>query len=1356
MSDIRQCFNTPSPALLFAEIAASLAVAAVLLFPGIAKAAQAHGASDSFGEAGTGSGQLALVFPALSGNLPVKAGSGLAVDDESGDLYVADTGNHRVDEFDPAQPSEHFVRAFGADVGGAGVDVCSAGCKAGTPGTSPGELEAPTFIAVDNAPGSSHGAVYVVDSSGSQNRISKYSGEGELVTTWGSGGQLDEFEGKPFGEIDGIDVDAVGDLWVETRGGKVFEFDEAGARVERGEVSLGNQPTGIALDGAEHIYLLDGFPEGPIHRFSTAFAEVSGKVVLPDLGAVLRARRFFSGIAADRSTHDLYADQEGESIADVPPQCDPDAGLCTPSQVFGEGDLGLAAGLAVDAADSTVFAASTETQQVDVFSVILEANTKPADEVKATSATLHGRVNPEAAPVTHCRFQYGNSTAYGQELPCLNASNEEVGTVGTPITGIDEVHANAVALEGGAEQHFRLRVGNENNVFLSSEDETFSTLALASIAEVSALEVTEGSATLAANVNPKGVAQTTCELEWGATTAYGASVPCEPHELSGSGPMPVLVHLSGLDPNTTYHYRFVVADENGTTSSSDHTFIFMPMQALGSCSNETLREANASSTLPDCRAYELITPMDKNGALIGALFANNIPATFADDGNKVITPSIQCFAQSPSCVGTRLAEGEPFEFSRTSAGWTTHSLAPPATSFETNSAWRFNPNTGAILFDAPLSGGRDEWYAREADGTVSALGLLWEGEESPERSLRTLEPEPTIVTADLSHLVYESQGPLWSFDHSGSAAQGLYEYPNPNGAGPQLVGVSGGAGSTDLIGACGSVLGGRVAPYTQAYGTLSADGGTVYFEVLPCKEGTGTNTKETPVREIFARIDGDRTVAISQPNALSPAPANPSCSTAECVVNTTKPQRFRQALFEGGSSDGSRAYFTSPQQLADSATEDLNASDEAGSHCRKAAGANGCNLYLYEDPQQQPLSGAHLFDASAGDTSGLGPEVQGTLAISGDGSHAYFVAKGVLTQAPNVNGQHAVEGSENVYLYEHDAAHPLGQTTFIAALSRADEPEWGGVGYANVTPDGRYLVFRSHRGLTPDARAEGAGQIYRYDAQTGSLQRITFGQSGFNDDGNAGRADAGIAIAGRSFLQHIAPARPDPTMSEDGSKVFFESAVGLTPAALNETPVEGEPTRLAVNVYEWESEGTGSCTEARGCVWLISDGKDRAGHSKVLEGAVELLGADTTGENVYFATTDRLVPGDTDLQRDYYDARVDGGFPAGSSPAPCEGDGCRQGSTSPSPFGPLGSLTFSGPGNVPAQIGPSTPPSKPGNPRPLTKKQKLAKALKACRKKHDHKQRTACERQARKRFGSKAKKAAKRSAKSNTTHRGRR
>jgi hypothetical protein len=129
---------------------------------------------------------------------------------------------------------------------------------------------------------------------------------------------------------------------------------------------------------------------------------------------------------------------------------------------------------------------------------------------------------------------------------------------------------------------------------------------------------------------------------------------------------------------------------------------------------------------------------------------------------------------------------------------------------------------------------------------------------------------------------------------------------------------------------------------------------------------------------------------------------------------------------------------------------------------------------------------------------------------------------------------------------------------------------------------------------------------------------------------------------------------------------------------------EGGIPTYAMNVYEWHE----------GHVYLISDGRDvslNRGEAPicVAPSSTCLLGADATGENVFFATADKLVGQDTDTELDYYDARI---CTAASpclkqSPAQtalCEGDAC-QGSPIPQP--PLvsaASVSFSGPGNATA------------------------------------------------------------------------
>ncbi len=279
--------------------------------------------------------------------------------------------------------------------------------------------------------------------------------------------------------------------------------------------------------------------------------------------------------------------------------------------------------------------------------------------------------------------------------------------------------------------------------------------------------------------------------------------------------------------------------------------------------------------------------------------------------------------------------------------------------------------------------------------------------------------------------------------------------------------------------------------------------------------------------------------------------------------------------------------------------------------------------------------------------------------------------------------------------------------------------EWThGLELANVTPDGRFLVFLSHGALTgDDTRPDRGGnfatppaQVYRYDSQTGAMVRISIGEHGFNDDGNSGALDAGIAPAKVAFNLGVGPARANPTVSADGEYVFFESPVALAAGALNEVEVPYFPglKAFAENVYEYHD----------GTVSLISDGRDTSPKSIVLgiPSSTRLLGSSESGADVFFATDDALTAQDVDTQRDYYDARICTGAepcftPPSASASVCEGEAC-QGSPSvpPALSAPSSSLTFSGAGNL-------APPPPPGvvEPKP---KAKSAKCKKGVVKKH--------------------------------------
>ena len=240
-------------------------------------------------------------------------------------------------------------------------------------------------------------------------------------------------------------------------------------------------------------------------------------------------------------------------------------------------------------------------------------------------------------------------------------------------------------------------------------------------------------------------------------------------------------------------------------------------------------------------------------------------------------------------------------------------------------------------------------------------------------------------------------------------------------------------------------------------------------------------------------------------------------------------------------------------------------------------------------------------------------------------------------------------------------------------------------------------------------------EVYLYDAQAGRLACVSCNPTGARPAG-PGVLPAAPAIDSEHGLYK-------PRAVSDGGRVFFDSSDGLVSQDVNGSE----------DVYEFEPEGTGSCTAASttfnaksdGCQSLISSGTSSEPSS--------FLDASVSGNDVFFLTGARLTSQDVDDSGDVYDAHVcTTVVPCVTQPVPAppcsSGDACK-GPPAPQPsiFGEPASATFTGAGNVIA-----SPPRL--HARSLTRTQKLARALRACRKK-PRRARSACVRQAKKRYG---------------------
>jgi hypothetical protein len=91
-----------------------------------------------------------------------------------------------------------------------------------------------------------------------------------------------------------------------------------------------------------------------------------------------------------------------------------------------------------------------------------------------------------------------------------------------------------------------------------------------------ATAIAQTAATVAGTVNPNGDNVTSCKVKYGTTTAYGSEADCASLPGSGSSPGAVSKALSGLSPNTTYHFKFFATNTGGTGQGVDREFKTLP------------------------------------------------------------------------------------------------------------------------------------------------------------------------------------------------------------------------------------------------------------------------------------------------------------------------------------------------------------------------------------------------------------------------------------------------------------------------------------------------------------------------------------------------------------------------------------------------------------------------------------------------------------------------------------------------------------------------------------------------------------------------------------------------------------
>jgi hypothetical protein len=736
--------------------------------------------------------------------------------------------------------------------------------------------------------------------------------------------------------------------------------------------------------------------------------------------------------------------------------------------------------------------------------------------------------------------------------------------------------------------------------------------------------------------------------------------------------------------------------------------------------------------LPEGRVYEMVSPPYKAGYGVDKLEAA------APDGESVAFASLGSFdgVLSNAFVDTYLAR-------RGASGWSTTALQPPTgltsvfsatleyalagTSRGPNLGWRNIKATEAeyLLHQTDTPSTPENW---EVFGGIVLKRI------DEERFAAILQG----ASGDLCHLVVgEAQGALLPEGHFNA----LYDLSRGCGGEPpreRLVAVRNKLGPTGLefepINRNCTELLGREG---RDFNAISAGGSEVFFttNVQPALTSCGATSPGNP-EQVFVRLGGARTLEVSRPLEAGPfggcgdggkvgeVPGEVPCPGAPARAN---------AYFQGADEQGTRVFFTTTQALTGEDTDNGNDLYMATIGC--AAGNPGCRV-----AEREVTS---LAQVSHG---GEPAEVQGVVRLAADGSRVYFVARGVLTSEGPKNPQaqgaqpQPLKGADNLYVYDSTT----GETAFVADLcsgpgssgvmsedlrcpgdleaeNKDDTRLWLQGGESQSTPDGRFLVFSTYARLLK-SDTDNAKDVYRYDAQSGVLDRVSLGEGGHSGNGNAedsvqepARADATIArgtTGGSADSQYEMYTR---AISEDGSRIVFETAEPLSLAATNHV----------ANIYEWhEQEGW-----SEGRVSLISSGSSLSSDCCAV--------ISPSGGDIFFVTFQGLVGQDIDGIADIYDAHECTAQAPCFPPLPaerqqCSSDACHGPLTSPAPL-----LV---PGSVPQAPGGNFAAPKKATPKKLTPAQQLVRALKACAKKPKSR-RAACRRAAQKKYAKAARSA---------------
>ncbi|MBO0746713.1 MAG: hypothetical protein J2O47_00095 [Acidimicrobiaceae bacterium] len=397
--------------------------------------------------------------------------------------------------------------------------------------------------------------------------------------------------------------------------------------------------------------------------------------------------------------------------------------------------------------------------------------------------------------------------------------------------------------------------------------------------------------------------------------------------------------------------------------------------AADTCPNAAFR-TGPSAALPDCRAYEQVSPADKNGSDIDNSGGNEVALT----GDRVAYAVANAFG---SAQGSGLLNY--YRSVRGDAGWATRAISPPISSIPPSSAIlnstllsALSPDLSAGVFraspDPPMLPGTQPGAVniyRQLSVPDGAYELLNPPYQNPDSSSGSA-PEVVDASADLSHVLVQSPAdqPL-----TPDAPPQADVYDLTAAGQVHLVGVLPG----ETVAPDGAQTSPGPAGAGIENGSMSADGSRIFFIA-----GTGAD------RSLYVRVGDSSTTKVGTLGDVGD--------------------------FQGATPDGSRVFYT------DASHELFEFDPDSGQTTDLAPLANGFvagfgddgqDVYLLFDGQDLQLWHDGTVTPIAAGVGGV--QNLNTLDVSPNGRYLVFQSSQPLTAYDNA-------GHQEVYRYDAQTA----------------------------------------------------------------------------------------------------------------------------------------------------------------------------------------------------------------------------------------------------------------------------------------------------------------------------------------------